>query len=56
MSGGERYLGLELGGSRRTALVTLDFFRKENKVFNIPSPHSHFAHMKNLNRKLRFLA
>jgi len=28
-----RYLGLELGGSRRTAVVALDFFPKEGKVF-----------------------
>ncbi len=29
----ERFLGIELGGTRRTALVALDFFAAERKVF-----------------------
>ncbi len=29
----ERFLGIELGGARRTAIVALDFFSQENKVF-----------------------
>jgi predicted nuclease with RNAse H fold len=38
--GGQRFLGLELGGSRRTALVTLEYFAKEQKAFlrEIESP------------------
>lgn len=37
---GERFLGIELGGSRRTAAVTLELFREEKKVFlrEIESP------------------
>jgi hypothetical protein len=30
---GRRFLGIELGGSRRTALVALDFFEQEGRVF-----------------------
>jgi hypothetical protein len=36
----KRFLGIELGGARRTAIVALDFFSAENKVFlaKIESP------------------
>jgi len=30
---GDRYVGVELGGSRRTAVVALDYFASEQKVF-----------------------
>jgi hypothetical protein len=33
VSEAQRFLGIELGGSRRTAAVSLDLFPKENKVF-----------------------
>jgi hypothetical protein len=29
----KRFLGIELGGARRTAILALDFFAQENKVF-----------------------
>lgn len=39
-SRGQRFLGLEIGGSRRTAVVTLELFSKEAKAFlrEIESP------------------
>jgi hypothetical protein len=38
----KRFLGIELGGARRTAIVALDFFSSENKVFlaKVESPLS----------------
>ena len=37
---GDRYVGIELGGSRRTAVVALDYFPSDQKAFltNIVSP------------------
>jgi hypothetical protein len=41
VAGGRRILGLELGGGRRTAIVCLDFFPSEGKVFLESSQHPH---------------